>query len=53
MSQEDHSELVNELMGICHVDENTARAYLEAFNWDLSVCMDSLIFQAYLYAFFD
>lgn len=37
MSQDDHTDLVNQVVGICDIDESTAKSYLEAFNWDLNV----------------
>lgn len=37
MDQNEQVELVNRVVGICQIDENTARSYLEAFNWDVNV----------------
>ncbi|KAM7533096.1 hypothetical protein Aperf_G00000127180 [Anoplocephala perfoliata] len=43
MSKGDQAELVNQVVSICQVDENTARSYLEAFNWDVNATVENIL----------
>nr|CDS33733.1 NSFL1 cofactor p47 [Hymenolepis microstoma] len=43
MSDDDHTNLVNQVVNICDIDADTAKSYLEAFNWDLNATVENIL----------
>ncbi|VDD81551.1 unnamed protein product [Mesocestoides corti] len=43
MSQGDHETLIKQVVEICQTDENTARSYLQLFNWNLNDAVENLL----------